>query len=515
MNGAESLVRTLVDSGVELCFANPGTSEMHFVAALDSVPGMRCVLCLFEGVATGAADGYFRMAQKPAASLLHVGSGLGNGLANLHNARKASSGIVNIVGNHATYHQSYDTPLSSDVEAIARPMSDWVRSATSARSVAADAADAVAAARTPPGQIASLILPANTAWEEAQGPAPMRDAPQRRPVSDEAIREAARALRKGAATTLLLGDVGVRAEALELAGRIAAKTGCRILGEYQNARHERGAGRVWVTRIPYAVDAGVAMFRDTQQLVLVGAKPPVAFFAYPGKPSVLTQPECEIVHTAPRGTDVMGALRALTQELDAVHTPPAQVANGARPTPGTGTMTLDGIAQSIGAFIPENAVVIDEAVSSGRGFAAFTQDAAPHDWISSMGGAIGYGLPQAIGAAVAVPDRKVVLLQADGSAMYTPSALWTMAREQLDVVIVIFANRGYKILLGELANVGGGKPGGNALRMMTIDEPALDWQALAKGFGIPSGQARDLGAFNRELARAMAQKGPYLVELVM
>ncbi|QHE84674.1 acetolactate synthase large subunit [Hydrogenophaga sp. BPS33] len=515
MNGAESLVRTLVDGGVELCFANPGTSEMHFVAALDSVSGMRCVLCLFEGVATGAADGYYRMARKPAASLLHVGSGLGNGLANLHNARKARSGIVNIVGNHAVYHQQHDTPLSADVEAVARPMSDWVRSATSSRTVAADAADAIAVACQPPGRIASLILPANTAWEAADGPAAPRSVQPRSTVSRELVRNVASILQANEGVTLLLGDAGLYARAKELAGRIAAKTGCSLLSEYQSAREERGVGRVAIARIPYSVDSAVAMLRETRHLILIGAKPPVAFFAYPEKPSVLTQPDCQLTTLANADEDIEQALYALAEELGALDTPPLQVATGPRPLPAKGPFTLEGIAQSLAAFIPDDAVVVDESVSSGRGFAPITQNAAPHDWLSPMGGSIGFGLPQAVGAAVAVPDRKVILLQADGSAMYTLSAMWTMAREQLNIVIVVFSNRGYKILLGELANVGGGKPGGNAMRMMTIDDPALDWQALARGFGMTSSRACNLDEFNRELALGIDHKGPHLIELVL
>ena len=169
MNGAESLVRTLVAGGVDVCFSNPGTSEMHFVAALDRVEGMRCVLGLFEGVVTGAADGYFRMKGTPASTLLHLGPGLANGLANLHNAKKANSGIVNIVGQHATHHIGYNAPLTSDIEGLARPMSAWVRTSPDAKSVSADGAAAIAAARSAPPQIATLILPADTAWNEADG----------------------------------------------------------------------------------------------------------------------------------------------------------------------------------------------------------------------------------------------------------------------------------------------------------------------------------------------------------
>src|ERR1700749_752470 len=203
MNGAESLVRTLVAGGVNVCFTNPGTSEMHFVAALDRVEGMRCILGLFEGVVTGAADGYYRMKGTPASTLLHLGPGLANGLANLHNAKKARSGIVNVVGQHATYHIGLNAPLTSDIEGLARPMSDWVKTSPDGKSVSADGMAAIAAAKSSPPQIATLILPADTAWNEADGIAQM-PAPKQKPgFSSEAVYKAAKVLHGDAAHTLL------------------------------------------------------------------------------------------------------------------------------------------------------------------------------------------------------------------------------------------------------------------------------------------------------------------------
>ena len=515
MNGAESLVRTLIASGVNLCFTNPGTSEMHFVAALDKIDGMRCVLGLFEGVVTGAADGYYRMADRPAATLLHLGPGLGNGLANLHNAKKARSGIVNIVGEHASYHIAHDAPLTSDVEGVARPMSDWVKTSTSSQAVAADGALAVEAARTAPGQIATLILPADTAWNPADGVVTARP-PQTRPAAASgAVTAAAEALRQEGPSALLLGGIGVRARALELAGRIAAKTGCKLISEFGNARMQRGAGRVVANRVPYVVDSAVAMLRDLRHIVLVGAKPPVSFFAYPGKPSLLAPAACAFTRLAGVEEDIETALEALADELDALALPPAHVATLAPPAIPEGKITLQGIAAVLGALIPEDAILVDEAVSSGRGFAALTANSHPHDWISSMGGAIGYGLPVAVGAALARPERKVIALEGDGSAMYTLQAMWTMARESLDVTIVVFANRSYNILRGELANVGAGEPGQRATDMLTLDRPSLDWRALARGHGVEAGQATDLGELAKELRRGLASSEPYLIELLM
>lgn len=515
MNGAESLVRTLIASGVNLCFTNPGTSEMHFVAALDKVEGMRCVLGLFEGVVTGAADGYYRMADRPAATLLHLGPGLGNGLANLHNAKKARSGIVNIVGEHASYHIAHDAPLTSDVEGVARPMSDWVRTSKSSQAVAADGALAVEAARTAPGQIATLILPADTAWNPADGVVTARP-PRARPApAAGALKAAAAALRQGEPSALLLGGIGVRARALELAGRIAARTGCKLISEFGNPRMQRGAGRVVANRVPYVVDSALAMLKDLRRIVLVGSKPPVSFFAYPDKPSLLAPAACTFTRLAGVEEDIEGALEALAGELGALALPPAHVAPLAPPAMPEGRITLEGIAAVLGALIPENAIVVDEAVSSGRGFAGSTTNAPPHDWINSMGGSIGYSLPFSVGAAIASPGRKVIALVGDGSAMYTLQALWTMARESLDVTIVVFANRSYNILRGELASVGAGVPGRRATDMLTLDRPHLDWRSLARGHGVETGQAADLGEFERELRRGLASSGPYLVELLL
>jgi acetolactate synthase I/II/III large subunit len=510
MNGAESLVRTLVGSGVNVCFSNPGTSEMHFVAALDKVEGMRCVLGLFEGVVTGAADGYYRMTDNPAATLLHLGPGLGNGLANLHNAKKARSGIVNIVGQHAAYHIKHDAPLTSDIEGVARPMSDWVHTAAGPDTLAADAALAIEQARTAPGRVATLIAPADTAWGESAGPSRARSPAPSRHVDADAVRAGADALRQGAGAMLMLGGAALRGKALEWAGRIAARTGCRLMAEYNNARMEAGAGRVHVPRLPYVVDNALAATRDVSQLVLVGAKSPVSFFAYPGKPSVLVQENCNVTGAATVAHDIEQALEAMAAELGATSTPAARTNrhSGALPT---GPISIDGIATVLAALMPENAVVCDESVSTGRGFSAAMAHAAPHDWLNIMGGSIGWALPAATGAAIGAPDRKVIALEGDGSGMYTLQALWTMARESLDVTVVILANRSYQILRGELKNVGAGTPGKNATDMLMLDRPDLDWCSLARGMGMEAYAATTLEGLAVALKRAYAQRGPALV----
>ncbi len=515
MNGAESLVRTLVVNGIEVCFTNPGTSEMHFVAALDKVEGMRCVLGMFEGVVTGAADGYYRMSGKPACTLLHLGPGLGNGLANLHNAKKSRSGIVNIVGEHATYHLKHDAPLTSDIAGVARPMSHWVHTAADSRTLASDCAHAIREARRAPGHIATLIAPADTAWGEADGVAEAEPPAPRTPVSDAAVRDAARALQSGASATLMLGGVALRGRALEHAGRIAAKTGCRLISESNNPRAEGGAGRVRVDRLPYPIDIALATLKDTRELVLAGAKSPVSFFAYPGKPSVLVPEGCKVTRLASAEDDLEQGLEALADAVGARRTPPAHVNELRRPALPTGTVTPEGIATVLAALLPENAIVADESVTSGRNLGPFMANAAAHDWLNICGGSIGWAMPIATGAAIAAPDRKVVALEGDGSGMYTLQALWTMARENLDVTVIVLANRAYHILRGELQAMGAGTPGQRAKDMLTLDRPNLDWMSLARGHGVEGGRAATLEELADQLKRGFARKGPYLVEVLL
>lgn len=514
MNGAESLVRTLIKSGVDTCFANPGTSEMHFVAALDRVEGMRCVLGLFEGVVTGAADGYFRMKGTPACTLLHLGPGLANGLANLHNARKASSGIVNIVGQHAIPHIECNAPLTSDIEALARPMSAWVRTSSDSGSVARDGAAAVAAARSSPPQIATLILPADAAWSEADGVAEVAGASQRPDYSPQAIDDAAKVLRSRGETLLLLGGSALTEKGLALAAGIAGKTGCKVMAETYNARMARGRGRFFVERIPYPIEQALRALKTFSNIILVEAGDPVAFFAYPDKPSRLKPEDCELHRVTAKGEDTMAALEALAGAVgaraqDAKPQPPIQMAwpNGA--------LNSASIAQAIAMAIPENAVVVDESISTGRGFFPPTACAAPHDWLQNMGGSIGFSTPVATGAAVACPGRKVICLVGDGSAMYTLQSLWTQARESLDVVTVVFSNRIYQILRGEFDGVGAGEPGTKAMDMLSLDRPALDWVALGKGMGVPGRAVTTADEFSVALAEATAEQGPRLIEVQM
>lgn len=514
MNGAESLVRTLLASDVEVCFANPGTSEMHFLAALDRVAGMRSVLGLFEGVVSGAADGYARMADKPAATLLHLGPGLGNAIANLHNARRAHSPIVNVVGEHATYHKRFDAPLTADIEGLAGPVSHWVRTSTSAAEVARDGAEAVAAALAPPGRTATLILPADTAWGEAEGPADPVAPAERAAVADDVVDGVAAALRRGEPTVLFMTGPALRDPGLTAAARVAAASGARLMCQTSNARWQRGAGRVAVERLPYAVDQALEALAGVCHLVLVGAAAPVAFFAYPGKPSSLVPEGCTVHRLARPEDDQVGALEALAEALDA----PAEGVAPApllRPAMPRGALTPESVAAVLAALMPDEAIIVDEAITAGRALPQLTATAPPHDWLQIIGGAIGIGPPLATGAAIASPGRQVIAMQADGSAMYTLQALWTQARESLDVTTVILANRSYAILRHELANVGVQNPGRTAIDMLSLDRPDLDWVSLARGMGVDGVRADSAEAFAKALARAVETPGPNLIEAVL
>ena len=512
MNGAESLVHTLLASGVEVCFTNPGTSEMHFVAALDHIPGMRSILVLQEGVATGAADGYYRMAGKPASTLLHLGPGLANGLSNLHNAKKGGSGVVNIVGEHASSHIALDAPLTSDIEGIARPVSHWVRTSPSATAVGADAAEAVQAAMVPPGQIATLILPSDTAWDESGIAQAALETPAPSAFDNSMLAQAAEAL-DGPESLLLLGGAALTQSNLEMAGRIAARTGCKLLSEWSNARLERGAGRVAIGRIPYPIDIALDTLKPYKRIVLIGARAPIGFFAYPGKPTILTREGAGVLTLADAGADLTGALFALTDATGATQTPPAHVAKPDLPERPTGPINLNSLAAIIARAIPEDAIIVDESVTTGRAFAPTTKGAAKHTWLNNCGGSIGYCLPAAVGAAVACPDRKVMALTGDGSAMYTVQALWSMARENLDILILIFANRSYQILRGELSNVGVRNPGPRAIDMLSLDRPVLDWVQMAGSMGVEACRVNDCEALETAIETGLLTPSPYLIQI--
>ena len=511
MNGAESLVKTLLGSGVDVCFANPGTSEMHFVAALDDHPDMRCILCLFEGGTSGAADGYFRMSRKVAATLLHLAPGFGNAFANLHNARKAQSGVVNVMGEHASYHLRHESPLKGDTAGISAAISHWTRTSGDAGQVAGDGAAAVQAARSLNGQIATLILPANTAWEEGAAPAVANAPPALRMPRAAQIAAAAQALRQPGAALMVDGEA-LFTDLAELAARICAATGARLMAPFFAARSRRGVGSVKMQRLAYEVDLNIGILADVTSLVLCGAQRPTAFFAYPGKPSLPEAPGTAVHELADITMDIPATLRALADCIGVLSSLAPDALQGLDlPALPTGALSLEKIGQTIAHLMPEDSVVVNEAITSGAPVAGPMSGARGHDWLVTMGGSIGAGLPTAVGAAVACPDRKVLCLSGDGSAMYTLQSLWTMAREGLDVCTVIFANNTYRILHGELENVGATKPGRNVARMFDMVDPVLDWVALAQGHGVQAVRVETADAFNAAFAEAMTAKGPRVI----
>jgi len=514
MNGARSLVETLLAADVEVCFANPGTSEMHFVAALDQVAGIRCVLGLQENVVTGMADGYFRIARKPACTLLHCGPGFANGMANLHNARRARSGIVNIVGDQATFHRPFDAPLTADTSAMAQTVSQWVRTSTTAAELGRDAAAAAPAARTFPGRIATLIVPADVSWQEGGLVCAAADPPAPPAIDGHAVDAAVRALRDhGRDVLLLLAGNAVLGSAQALAWRVANATGATVMADFVTAHVARGRGRMAIERVPYSMEVAIKTLARFTHIVLVNAKAPVGFFAYPGLPSVQHAPDAELHVLSRPDQDPLEALDALVRALDA---PAAAIPDpGPRPEAATGAPSSEGLARTLAALLPENAIVSDESVSYGRNFYRHTHAAPAHDWLHLAGGAIGDGMPVATGAAIGADrQRRVVNLQADGSAMYSLQSLWTQARERLPVTTILLDNGRYNILVGEYKAVGA-TPGATAMGMLDLGNPSLDWVRLAGAMGVEGARATTLEQCADLMASSFRSDAPFLIALAV
>lgn len=510
MNGAESLVRTAVQAGVEVCFTNPGTTEMHLVAAMDSEPGMRGVLALFEGVLTGAADGYGRMLGRPAMTLLHLGPGFGNGIANLHNARRARSPIVNVIGHHATWQRNFDAPLNSDVETLVGPVSAWQRSCASVDHISFDTAAAIAAAQDGPGQIASMIVPADVQWGAA--PDGVQAAPKSpsHQVSMGHVEDIAKALRDGGRTMLLLGGHGLRTEGLRAAGAIAeAFEHVELVCETFPARMERGPETPALRRLPYFPEQVMEFLEGVDTLILAGALEPVSFFGYEKLPARLVPDTTRQVELAVPEDDVAQALVDLAVALDA--TTPAAAREVVLPEVPRGGLTPSSVAQAIVAHLPENCIVVDEGVTSAGGFFPASASGPTHTYLNLTGGSIGWGIPCGLGAAIACPDRRVVVLEGDGSGLYTAQGLWTMAREQVDATVVVFVNDVYRILQVELMRTGVEDPGRQSLQLTTLDDPAIDWPSLAKAYGVPTSTATTAPELASQMQRANSTQGPHLI----
>lgn len=515
MNASEAVLRELVELGVEACFGNPGTSEMHLVASFDRVGGLRPILGLFEGVCTGAADGYARMAGKPAATLLHLGPGLGNGLANIHNAKRGQSRMINLVGDHATYHRKYDAPLQSDIHSIAKPVSDWIGDPVSGADAIAKTREAFDIAMRPNGGLSTLIVPADIAWSPVEGAAaPRKPRPSAKPVDMALVREAAKALTAGEPAMLLIGGHAGLEKPLKIAAAIAEKTGAKLFADTFVPRLARGCGRPRPERVPYLGEMASMMLASYRRCVTVGTKAPVAFFAYPNKPSTFLSPECKVVEAWEAANDVVDVLSALAEEVGAKVGGTAD-AGAAPQVPEAGALTVQSFGDAVAALLPEGAIVSDEAITGGSWASIATQASAPHDWLALTGGAIGDGIPMAVGAAVACPGRPVVNLQADGSSMYTIQGLWTAARENLHVITVLINNKSYRILNMELDRVGATAQSERSRSLLSLDKPTIDFTAMGRAMGASAVRAEDNETFVNAFKRALAEPGPHLIEVML
>lgn len=518
VTGADVLVAALDACGVDTCFTNPGTSEMHVVSAIDRHPRMRAVLGLFEGVVTGAADGYGRMSGKPACTLLHLGPGLANGLANLHNARRAGSPVVNIVGDHATYHRHLDAPLTSDIDALARPMSDWVGKPATPADIAPMTIEAVRQANSCGGRVATLILPADCAWASLPMPglsSLVEASTQTSPLERPNLEAIATAFQQAKRPMLLLGGEGVSEESLAAAARLAAKFGIKTFAETFNRRWARGHGRLPIQPLPYLAEFAQATLSECDLLILAGARCPVAFFAYPGKPNDIMPEGLACLTLAAPGTPCSHILSDLADRLDCPGAPETSLAPSRPSLAANKSLSQDSIGQSLAALLPDNAIIVDEGCTNSFAPMHHTVNAAPHDWLQLTGGSIGCGLPLATGAATACPGQKVICIHGDGGAMYTIQALWTQARERLDVVTIVFANRAYAVLNFELARVGAGEPGAKARSMLDIGNPEIRFADLAVSMGVKGVRVDTIEAFNKVLEAALSEPGPHLIEAVI
>ena len=513
MNGAHAMIRTATNAGVEVCFANPGTSEIHLVAALDEVPGVRSVLAQFEGVATGAADGYGRMAGKPALTLVHLGPGFANGIANLHNARRGRTPVVNVIGHHPTWHRNYDPPLNTQVESLAAGVSDWQRTVASADHISRDMAAAISASMHHPGQVATLIVPTDCQWSEAYGPIVEPTPPPGARVGQDAVERAREAVVRGKRTMVLLGSSGHTASAQREAARVQLTTGCRIAAETFSGRMERGPHLPLLPRVPYFPEQAVEFFADVDTVVLAGALDPVAFFGYEGGVSRLIPESTRVLVLSHPTEDSSHALAELAAAVDAAGEPPAREVE--RPPAPAGPIDARVAAQAVAATLPENAIVMDEGITVGAAFYPATMKGPSHTYLQENGGAIGLGLPAALGAAIACPDRKVLNLEGDGSGLYTIQALWSQVREGVDVVNLVFANDAYRILQVELQRAGVEEFGPQSLNLTELGGPRVEWLDLARGFGMPAVQVRTGEELTEALARGFAEPGPCLIEALV
>ena len=515
MNSADALLKTLIANGLEVVFANPGTSEMHLVAAIDHHPEIRPVLGLFEGVVSGAADGYARMSGKAAANLLHLGPGLGNAFANIHNAKKARTPMLNIVGDHATYHLKYDAPLTSDLDGLAKASSDWVGRSKSPDDLSDLGAKAWQAAHKYPGQIATMLVPADSAWGETEklGKELVSEGPL--DIDNSLLTDAYNVLSSEKNTMLFIGGDCLDEESVTLAGKIATKTGCRLATDTFVIRHRRGTGLTKVEPIPYFAEMAEEHLRGVESIVFIGTKPPVSFFAYPGKKSYLSPENAELIELATPYQDGKSALYQLSEMLKTEKIDKSLIPEGIIDAPSNGELNASNLGPLFASLLPEDAVVCDEAATSGFFVTPHAWNSKPLDWLALTGGSIGQGLPLATGAAIAVPERPVICLHGDGGAMYTVQSLWTQAREGLNITNVIFSNKAYAILQVELERVGALETGDRAKSMFSLDNPEINWVSLSKSMGVPANRTTTVEQFSKAFSDGLNSEGPSLIEVII
>jgi len=514
MNAADALLKTLIKNGLEVVFANPGTSEMHLVAAIDHHPEIRPVLGLFEGVVTGAADGYARMSGKAAANLLHLGPGLGNGFANIHNAKKARTPMLNIVGDHATYHLKYNAPLTSDLDGLAKASSDWVGRSSSSDDLSLLGSEAWQAAHKFPGQIATMLVPADCAWDTTDKIGDKLDIEGPEKINEDLIKKSFEILSKDNSMLFLGGDF-LDEESITLAGKIATVCGCRLATDTFVKRHRRGKGLTKIEPIPYFAEMAVDFLSGLESIVFVGTRPPVSIFAYPGKESFLSPEKSQLIELASPFQDGKYALNALSDMFNGQSIKQDLFPDSNIAVPSSGQLNSSNIGPVFASLLPEEAVVCDEAATSGFFVIPHAWSAKPLDWLALTGGSIGQGLPLATGAAVAVPDRPVVCLHGDGGAMYTIQSLWTQARESLNITNIIFSNKAYAILQVELERVGALETGERANSMLSLDNPDIDWVSLSKSLGVPAKRTLTVEEFGKALSDGFASEGPSLIEVIV
>ncbi|MGC9323316.1 MAG: acetolactate synthase large subunit [Desulfomonilia bacterium] len=512
MNGAELLVKTALQAGVRHCFANPGTTELPLVVALDTVPGMKAVLGLFEGVCTGAADGYARMLDRPAMVLLHLGPGLSNGLSNLHNARRASSPVLNVVGEHATWHRILDPPLAMDIESLANTVSSWQRTCTKTDEIAIDTADAISAALM--GKVATLIIPYDLQLKTSTASEPATTIPASDPVETGPINTAATLLKSGKKCALVLGGTALREKALFHAARIRTGVGCDLLAENFPARMERGAGLPDLIRIPYLPEMALDMLSRYEVFIFAGAREPISFFGYEGIPGPLLRDNQKRLRIDHGRHDMEDVLQALAEAVSAPHSPAkVHLAPLKRPEIPSGELTGDKICSVIAALQTDNAIVVEEAITNSLMYYPLSSGAPPHSLLTLTGGSLGQGPPCAVGAAFACPDRHVISYQADGATLYTLQALGTQAKESLNVITLVCANNRYDILKLEMTRLGVFEPAVNSAHLMDLGR--VDWVKIGEGFGIPSVSVRTAEDLAREFKRSLEAQGPNLIEMVL